>query len=95
MGVHATIYTTRNMGLIMHILTSLSSAHWSEYYHVGFEVFTAVVLKSIFFWDMTHYTASYPRRRYSSEYYQFVQKHWYYDMRAESQNSAARRDSHC
>jgi hypothetical protein len=54
-------------------------------YYVGFEVFTAVVLKSIFFWDMTpcsedggdkflrnvgyhstHYTASYPRRRYSS-----------------------------
>jgi hypothetical protein len=63
---------------------------------VGFEVFTAVVLKIIFFWDMTpcsarcfaelfyhpedggdtflrnvgyhstHYTASYPRRRYSS-----------------------------
>jgi hypothetical protein len=66
--------------------------------YVGFEVFTAVVLKSIFFWDMTpcsalsgrcfaelfydpedggdtflrnvgyhstHYTASYPRRRYS------------------------------
>jgi hypothetical protein len=69
---------------------------------IGFEVFTAVVLKSIFFWDMTpcsaqvhllarcfaelfydpedggdtflrnvgyhsaHYTASYPRRKYSS-----------------------------
>jgi hypothetical protein len=29
---------------------------------VWFEVFTPVVLKSIFFWD----TASYPRRRYSS-----------------------------
>jgi hypothetical protein len=26
---------------------------------VGFEVFTAVVMKSIIFWD---YTASYPRR---------------------------------
>jgi hypothetical protein len=66
------------------------------YNRVGFEVFTAVFLKSIFFWDMTplacsllrllfynpedggdtflrnvgyhstHYTASYPRRRYSS-----------------------------
>jgi hypothetical protein len=56
---------------------------------VGFEVFTAVVLKSIFFWDMTpcsalsedggdtflrnvgyhstHYMASYPRRRHSSD----------------------------
>jgi hypothetical protein len=29
---------------------------------VGLEVFTAVVMKSIIFWDMTHYTASYPRR---------------------------------
>jgi hypothetical protein len=33
-----------------------------NYLFVGFEVFTAVVMKSIIFWDMTEYTASYPRR---------------------------------
>jgi hypothetical protein len=49
------------------------------FYGVGFEVFTAVVLKTIFYdpedggdtflrnvgYHSTHYTASYPRRRYS------------------------------
>jgi hypothetical protein len=30
--------------------------------YVGSEVFTAVVMKNIIFWDMMDYTASYPRR---------------------------------
>jgi hypothetical protein len=33
---------------------------------VGFQVFTAVIMKSTILWDITDYTASYFRRLYSS-----------------------------
>jgi hypothetical protein len=40
----------------------------TKYLHVGFEVFTAVVLKSIFFWDMTPCSALSGTRRFGGTY---------------------------
>jgi hypothetical protein len=38
----------------------------ADHFKFGFEVLTAVVLKSTIFWDITDYTALYPRGWYSS-----------------------------
>jgi hypothetical protein len=39
-----------------------------ELWYVGFEVFTAVVMKSIIFWDMTPYSPSSFNRHFGGKY---------------------------
>jgi hypothetical protein len=54
-------------GYCEHGIEASGSTKYYEF--VGFEVFIAVVMKSIIFWDVTDstdYTASHPRRLYST-----------------------------